>query len=275
MTASLLALAAAIMCWPLPRLGAVRLRRLVVASRLAPPSRGSRARWPDIPWRTVASLTVPVTGAAAWLWHGPVVAVAATVVAAIAADGFTRTARRRARLAGERDLAAAVGMLRSELEVGTRGSAALLAAAAVGGVHRPAFEAAARAELDGGDVRDALTTGGSAGVSDLQLIGQVWQLASASGTPLAGVLARVDDDLAARRGQVRAVSSALAGPRSSAALLAGLPVLGVLLGLAMGADPIGVLLGSSGGSWLLCAGVLLDAAGLAWTSRLATSAEQS
>lgn len=274
MTVTLLALAAAIMWWPLPRPGAVRLHRLVAAARLAPPSAGSRHRWLTVPRRAVIPVAVAGTGAAAWRWYGAVVAVAATVVAVLGVAGLARAARRGARLAGERDLAAAVGRLRSELEVGSRPSAALLAAGAVAGVHRPAFEAAARADVAGGDVRLALTSG-PVGLAELDLIGAAWQMSSALGTPLAGVLARIDDDLAVRRMQVRAVSSALAGPRSSAVLLAGLPVLGILLGVAMGADPLDVLLRSAGGRWLLCAGVLLDAAGIAWTSRLAAAAERS
>ncbi len=80
-------------------------------------------------------------------------------------------------------------------------------------------------------------------------------------------------DLAARIDQRGAVATALAGARSSAALLAVLPVLGLVLGTAMQADPVTVLLATPAGTRCLV-GVGLDAAGLLWTHWLAARAER-
>jgi tight adherence protein B len=72
----------------------------------------------------------------------------------------------------------------------------------------------------------------------------------------------------------REVSVTVAGPRSSAVLLALLPVLGIGLGTAMSADPAGILLTTSAGRLLLCGGVLLDALGLFWTDVLIGRAQR-
>ena len=61
---------------------------------------------------------------------------------------------------------------------------------------------------------------------------------------------------------------ATAGPRSSARLLAGLPLLGLAMGSGVGADPWAVLTTTGSGQALLVAGVLLEVAGIAWTGRL-------
>ncbi|MTD17040.1 hypothetical protein GIS00_24190 [Nakamurella sp. YIM 132087] len=78
-------------------------------------------------------------------------------------------------------------------------------------------------------------------------------------------LARDLDDLAAVG---RARAGQLAGPRLSGWVLAALPVLGILLGYGMGADPLAVLAGSGAGAVLLLTGVALTCAGLLWTARI-------
>jgi tight adherence protein B len=51
-------------------------------------------------------------------------------------------------------------------------------------------------------------------------------------------------------------------------VLAGLPVLGLLLGQAVGADPWHVLTAHAAGQLLLVVGTGLVCAGLAWSARL-------
>ena len=277
MTLVLLAVAVAVLVWPATRRADLRLRRLVDATRLAGAAqarRGRRWRQPAVPPRSSALFAACAAGVAAFAWRGTAVAVAAGVAAAVIAGSIIRALARRDLLARDRDLSAALRLLRAELDVGSRPEPALLAAASVAGAHRPAFEAGARAVRDGTDIVVAMSGGGAQPVPELVLIAQAWALADVTGAPLADVLGRVDDDVRARRAQVRAVASALAGPRSSAVLLAALPVLGAVLGTAMGGRPLAVLFDSAGGRWLLCAGVLLDAAGLVWTSRLVSSAER-
>lgn len=67
--------------------------------------------------------------------------------------------------------------------------------------------------------------------------------------------------------------AAFAGPRTTARVLAWLPVLGLLLGAALGADPWTVLLDGGAGTALLGAGVVLTWAGRRWTGRYLRAAE--
>jgi tight adherence protein B len=93
-------------------------------------------------------------------------------------------------------------------------------------------------------------------------------LAEACGAPLADVLERLDADL---RGIDRAramASSQAAGARASAAVLAVMPLAGIGLGVAVGADPWHVLLHTPVGALALALAVALQLAGVAWTARL-------
>ncbi|WP_258725947.1 type II secretion system F family protein [Cellulomonas sp. NS3] len=99
------------------------------------------------------------------------------------------------------------------------------------------------------------------------------RLAAELGTPLGPVLDRVartlesDEELDADR------RAALAGPRSTATVLRWLPVLGVVLGAALGADPLGVLLDGGLGATSALAGAVLLGAGHVWTRRLVLAAQ--
>lgn len=276
MQVALLALCVSILAWPAPRRGEVRLRGLIDARRLAGPvASWQRRRIVAVPSRGAAITGGVVVGLAASVWRGPFVGLAAGAVAALVSVCVTRTATRRIAAMRDRDLSAALRLLRAELDVGSSGVSALAAAAAVAGAHRPAFDACAQAARDGVDPLAAMSSAAGPVAPELIRAMQAWSLADALGIPLADVVARVDEDVQARRSQARVVASALAGPRSSAALLAGLPVLGILLGTAMQAHPLSVLFDTPGGRLLLCAGVLLDVAGVAWTGRLIVSAECS
>ena len=282
MTLALFAFGAAVLVWPSRGGGAARLSRLVDAARLASArevvaARGGWRGWrrPRLSAGAASALAAIGAGSSAGVWRGAAVGVAAGAVAAVVATSIGRAAGRRAEAARDRDLSAALRLLRAELDIGSAPDQAFSAAAAVAGMLRPAFEAAAHAARHGDDIVSAMSGAADVGASaELLLIGRAWQLAEVTGAPLADVLGRIDDDVAARRAQTRAVGAALAGPRSSAALLAALPALGVALGAAMGAHPIAVLFGSAHGHVLLCAGVLLDVAGVVWTARISSSAER-
>ena len=90
-------------------------------------------------------------------------------------------------------------------------------------------------------------------------------LADRTGTALVDVLARVRADVLAEQASRRAVAEAVAGPRSSALLLAALPVIGLGMGAALGAHPLHVLTRTPAGLAALTAGVVLELAGLLWT----------
>lgn len=100
-----------------------------------------------------------------------------------------------------------------------------------------------------------------------------WQVSSDSGTGLARGLDQLADALRAERALTEDVAGELAGPRTTAALLAVLPVFGLVLGTAIGANPLAVLLHTPVGIACLAAGTALEAAGLIWTGRIVRAAE--
>jgi tight adherence protein B len=274
MTVAFIAVTVAVLIWPAPRAADRRLLGLAGAARLAGRAPGGvRVRWHrSAPPRVVITVTALGLGGLGTAWRGPAVGLAVAMAAAVGLWCAARAARRASARMSARDLSAALRLVRGELDAGSSATVSLKAGTGVAGVHRRAFEAAATALADGRDVAAAVTAAG--GEPELIVIAQAWQLAGTLGMPLSGVLARVDDDVQARRDQARLVAAALAGPRSSAILLAGLPALGLILGLAMGARPMHVLLDTSAGRILLCIGVLLDGLGVMWTARLISSAER-
>ncbi|MFC1442947.1 type II secretion system F family protein [Streptacidiphilus sp. N1-10] len=222
-------------------------------------------------------LLLPLGLLAAWPTHSPLVAVVAAgaVVPAIR----LRRRRRGARLEESRRRAV-VGLcaaLAGELRTGATPNQAvetavsdgtvpeaqaldctvLLAAVRYGGSVPEAFQALA--ELPGAE--------GAAGIA------ACWQVSSSSGAGLADGLDRVAEGLRAERSLAESIRAELAGPRSTAGLLAALPLFGLLLGIALGADPLRMLLHTPGGLVCLFGGALLEWAGLAWTARIAGGAE--
>ena len=95
-----------------------------------------------------------------------------------------------------------------------------------------------------------------------------WQVTDAAGARLAGPATRLAETARAADAVRRELDAALAGPRATAGLLSMLPVAGVLLGSALGADPLAFLVSSGAGRVCLLAGTLLIAAGVGWTEAI-------
>jgi tight adherence protein B len=132
---------------------------------------------------------------------------------------------------------------------------------------------AAAAGRLGGDVATGLrAASGVDGAEGLRLVAAAWTVAQRSGAGLADVVARIAAAVRADAEQRRQVEVALGTSRSTARLLAGLPVMGVVLGSGLDADPLGVLLGTPAGAWCLLLGSTLGAVGLVWVERLADGA---
>lgn len=104
--------------------------------------------------------------------------------------------------------------------------------------------------------------------ADLARLAGAWRLAEQHGLALADLLAANRTDLVGRIRFGRRTEAVLAGARASGAVLAGLPVLGILLGEAMGAAPMRVLLGGGVGGVLLALGAGFVAVGLIWTDAI-------
>lgn len=102
-----------------------------------------------------------------------------------------------------------------------------------------------------------------------------FDIAEASGCPLADVLTRfaaqleVEDDAEAAR------QTALAGPKATVSLLTWLPLMGLGLGMALGVDPLAVLLGTPLGVAAVTAGAALTVAGRIWSARLVSAATRT
>lgn len=138
---------------------------------------------------------------------------------------------------------------------------------------QPASTVAARGDI--GDLADAVSrVAANPGCAGLRRLAACWRVAAASGAALAPAIDRVADALQDEIDVSRDVTSTLAGPRATVHLLAGLPVLGLLLGTAIGARPVDFLLGSGPGVGCLLAAASLDAAGMTWARRIARQASR-
>ena len=135
-----------------------------------------------------------------------------------------------------------------------------------------AWPAAARAAEAGGDVADALRRDAS-GRGPLMSLAVCWHASLRHGAGLADAVDRLA--VSARDSmEVRATLAAeLAGPRATARVLMLLPVIGVILGVVMGAQPLAWLFGTGPGLLCLIFGIGLTLLGFWWTSRIAARVE--
>ncbi|SSC24363.1 Hypothetical protein KLENKIAIHU_2975, partial [Klenkia terrae] len=251
---ALLCLAAAALCWP----------RRAVLSRLRPDP--GRAR-PDVP---LAAAAVVVAGAAGALLSTPVVAA----LAAAGAGAGVRAWRGRVRARDAREqvqaLAEALGVLAAELRAGR--SLPDATGTAVGRCPHPGAAAALGPALGPGSVAADLPEEARDALGRVVTAARV---SARTGCSLAAVVTAAEDDLRAGLRTRAELGAALSGPRASAAVLAGLPVLGLLMGSGIGADPWRVLTTTPVGTVLLVVGVGLEAAGIAWSGRLAARAARA
>ncbi|MGX6605380.1 hypothetical protein ACWKSP_25085 [Micromonosporaceae bacterium Da 78-11] len=104
-----------------------------------------------------------------------------------------------------------------------------------------------------------------------QLTSSVWRLAEQTGAPAADLVERIEADARAADRATAAAAAQAAGAQATAMLLAALPLGGIGLGMAIGADPVHVLLYTPLGAACAIVAVLLQSAGLLWADRLATA----
>jgi tight adherence protein B len=240
----------------LPADPAVLLRRVHAAA--AAPVRRHPVR--------MTGWTLPIAAAAlGWAVAGSVVLAAAAGVAtrAVSRTAAARQDRRRA-LARQAAAVDLVTALAAELRGGAEPRAAL---AITCGAAFASVAAAARSPATdpAGALRTVAASEGSELLADLAA---AWQVTDAAGAGLAGPATRLAESARAADAVRRELDAALAGPRATAALLSMLPVAGVLLGSALGADPLAFLVSSGGGRVVLLAGTLLIATGVSWTAAI-------
>jgi tight adherence protein B len=213
------------------------------------------------------------------LLGGPAALIATAMVGTVVGRGIRARARRRSRLAATSAVADGLAAFVAELKAGAHPAAA--AAGAAQDAEEPAATVltgiASTARL-GGDVTTALDTMSRTRpelTSALGPLARAWSLSDHHGVPLADVLDAVRRDLERRVAFTGQVAARMAGPQASAAVLAGLPLFGVLLGELSGAHPLHVLTSTGVGQVLLVAGALLICAGLLWSARLTDQAAKS
>lgn len=257
--------------------------------RLARPDRGPGRPGGGTGRERTGSAVVAGPGGAGWLVGllvaGAVIVVSRLVIAALLAGGLVaavlvgwqrRQGRRRA-LACRANVVELCQAMAAELRAGADARAALLAAVAGLPASRtdPMFaRLAAVAAAPYGEVAPELAalslSQGAGGLADLAAC---WRVSERYGSGLEPALVRLARALRADEQVRRELTAQLAGPRATAALLALLPVVGVAMGWAVGADPLRVLLRTGPGQAGLLVGAALDVAGLLWTSRIARAVE--
>lgn len=112
------------------------------------------------------------------------------------------------------------------------------------------------------------------GGSGLSAVATAWDVASRSGAALAVVVERVAQSLRHEADAAAEVAAALGPPRATARMLLVLPLFGVALGMAMGANPLAFLLSTTVGLGCLALGLTLAMLGVLWVERLTEAAEE-
>ncbi|WP_428985869.1 type II secretion system F family protein [Streptomyces pyxinicus] len=188
---------------------------------------------------------------------------------------------RRARRAGRRRerradaVIALCGALAGEVRAGRQPGAALLRAAQDTGALGDTQAAVVAAARFGGDVPAALAVAArQPGAAGLLGLAACWRVAVDQGAGLAAGLDRLEAALRAERDQRADLRAQLSGARATTALLAALPALGLLLGTALHADPLHVLLHTGPGFACLVVGAVFEGAGMWWATRIVRGAEK-
>lgn len=206
------------------------------------------------------------------LFLGPAGAVVGGLLGGTAWRRWHARREGRARTASCAGLADALGHFVAELRAGAHPAAAAESAARDAALEvAVALRVIASSSRLGGDVDAALARAAASTPAlraPLTQLGRAWLLAQRHGLPLAEVVDAVRRDLEAERRFAAQLRARMAGPRASAAVLAGLPLLGLALGEAMGARPVHVLSSSVAGQFLLLVGAALIWLGVLWSAKL-------
>ena len=144
-----------------------------------------------------------------------------------------------------------------------------MALARVGQEH-PWLDSAVQTMTLGGQPWEALiplsTSPGSHGLARLA---RTWQVAHVSGASMAPTLAELRAQMEDDADHASVVAGELSGSRATGRLMAVLPLVGLALGAAIGADPLAFFT-SMGGRMCLMAGVGLACLGVVWSERVAS-----
>lgn len=101
-----------------------------------------------------------------------------------------------------------------------------------------------------------------------------WAVAAQHGSGLAVAVTRMYEQARIAEDIRVQLLAQMAGPRATARILMMLPLFGIAMGMMMGVDPVGWLLGSPMGLGCLVCGLMLTALGYWWTSAIARRVER-
>ncbi|MGW2836731.1 type II secretion system F family protein [Streptomyces sp. NPDC001493] len=160
---------------------------------------------------------------------------------------------------------AVVGELRAGREPGRALIRAVRETRGLGAAESPVLAAA----RFGGDVPAALHRASlMPGLGSLAGVAACWRVSVDGGAGLAAGLDRLEGALRAERRRREELRARLAGAWSTVVVLALLPLAGLGMGAALGAEPLRVLLHTPAGLVCLATGLLLEATGLLWAGRI-------
>lgn len=111
--------------------------------------------------------------------------------------------------------------------------------------------------------------------TDWACVAAAWRVATDAGAPLAATLARLGEVLVAAEDARREVAVALAGPLATSRVVLALPAIGLLGGMLLGVDTLGVLVTTPAGWFCLVAGGTLLLVARRWMRRLVTRARDT
>jgi tight adherence protein B len=219
---------------------------------------------------------LPAGAAAAVAGESPLPLAAGAVAVPLVRRWLRARERRRDEDRRAEGVIGLCGATAGELRAGLQPAQALLFAVGATDVLGDAEAEVLAAARFGGDVPDALRTAArQPGAEGLAGVAACWRVAVDSGAGLAAGLDRLEAALRAEMDQRDELKAQLAGAWSTIVLLALLPVAGLAMGWALGADPLAVLFHSPAGIACLVIGALLETAGLCWAGRIVRAGEEA
>jgi tight adherence protein B len=218
----------------------------------------------------VIALAVGAAVLAGWLWwvpHPHDRAVRLTISGALPLKQQVLT---RLRNRTRRDDAAALDALAALAAELRAGQPPILALRRTGTQVWPRAAAAARL---GGDLTQALRAD-ARDEPALRGLAACWEITARTGSGMAITVQRLADSVRSTQETRVHLRAQLAAPRATARMLAALPLIGILLGHVLGADPITWLLGSAFGLVVVILAAVCTGVGWWWISRIARQVER-
>lgn len=216
-------------------------------------------------------------------------AVAGAMAAATIVITVRQYLRRRTRIADTKALGSYIGQLAADIDSGAHHFRAVQTAAvqmdadSAPRVRMLAESAAAQArfghspahafaQYSRGSHDSDNKHGAQVDLPQLHRLAVLWSAAGRHGIALAGLLDSLHRSIDGGLRHRSATAASLQGPQATAVILTCLPLAGIVMGMAMGAQPITFLLTTSLGGICLVAGVGLSCAGFVWSQRITNKA---